>query len=137
MGPRWWIIHECGGGGSVQCSLANEVDHLIGGGDPDFMNPTHTDRPIFFIPDVDEIVLHFDLFVALDVIVGEQVDNLLIVDFDEGGLDGEFNFFFPFLNLIEELIHNSGDDANFIDVFKVDGVGAHGVGFATASLSIC
>ena len=71
MRPGWWIIHECGWGWSVQCSFVDEVDHLIRGGDSDFIDPADTDRAIFFFSDGDEVFLHFDFFVAFSLIVGE------------------------------------------------------------------
>ena len=114
----------------------DKIKHLVWRCDSSFINSTNGHGSIFLFPNGYKVVFDFDFFLAFHLLVAEQVNDLFIVDFDEGSFDDEFNFLFSFFNLNKKIVNNSGNDSHFINILQICRVSSHSVRFSTPCLSI-
>ena len=68
---------------------------------------------------------------VLEMRIAKEIDDLLVVDLDEGGSDLHCALLPARLRLSEDVADSAGDDADGGEVAEVGGSGAHGESFAT------
>lgn len=98
-------------GASNGGALTDEVHDLTGVFDADFSETAPDDGPVLLLPDLN-------LSPHRRVLRREQVDEIFVVNFDEGAPDGAVPrvapFLFELLDRTENSGHCSGDDAHAI-----------------------
>lgn len=123
-------------------SPLDQTQHLLTAGHFLLDDSHHTDWSIFLLSNgtvgaiFGEGVLDIAGFGVDRGGDAEQIDDLLVVDLDEGYFDHAVHWLLSLLNLLEHCGDYSGDDSCFfLDVY-VAGASAHCVGLAASSLPI-
>lgn len=92
-------------------ALADEVHHLCRRLDADFLETAPDDRPILFLPNLD-------LPPHRRILSCQQVNEIFVVNLDEGPLDGAVPrvppFLFELLDRTENSGHSSRNDAHAV-----------------------
>ena len=152
VGPRGLVVHGRAAHDSERAALLEQLYGRHGVGDADLGQADDPDRVVLF-SDVERLAARSARWLQV-----EQVLDLLVVDFDEGDLDGEFGLLVFALLLVypqKEIVEDSRDHADVVQVVYVDCVGgglvaaesgrgrlerdvarAHGERFAAARLAV-
>lgn len=117
-------------------ALTDEVHHLSGGFDADFLETAPYDGPIFFLPNLN-LSPHRWVFRC------QQINEIFVVNLDEGSLDGAVPrvppFLFELLDRVENSGHCSGNNAHAvigIRWVRIQVHSGHGVSLARGCLAI-